>query len=87
MGIDEFHETELMHIYPNPTHDVLFIEIITNSTTLEILNSLGAVVYSKKSNTAGTLKIDTQSWTSGVYLIRVKAENESPLITKKIIKN
>lgn len=87
VGIVEYTNTEVLQVYPNPTDGLLFIETITNSAELEISNSLGLVVYSKKRSVSGILKIDTQSWASGVYLIRVKAENDTQFVTKRIIKN
>lgn len=87
VGIVEYNKAEVIHVYPNPTNSMLVIETTTNSAELEILSSVGAIVYSKKFITSGTLKIDTQSWASGVYFIRVKAENEMQFVTKRIIKN
>lgn len=87
VGIGEFNKTEVIQVYPNPTHGLLFIETIAHSADIEVLSSVGAVVYSKKLITSGTLKIDTFSWVSGVYLIRVKVENEMPFVTKRIIKH
>jgi hypothetical protein len=62
----------LVSLYPNPVANELTIEIHGNKKLInfEIINSVGVVVYQGKLNQKTT--IQTSSFASGVYLIKMK---------------
>ena len=76
-----------VHIYPNPTADFLIIErqsIGNLNISVEILNISGGIVYSNEiSEKQLTHKINVSSFSSGVYFIRLRSENNKFL--KKIV--
>lgn len=86
VGIKENQMTDArMTAYPNPTKNYLNIELnllLEGTATIEILNTLGQVVYSQKTETAKTT-IATESFSSGVYFVTIRSNKQS--LSKKII--
>ena len=57
--------------YPNPFSNELVIETNVNKqSTFEIINSIGQVVF--KGNTLGKAVVNTESFSAGVYLIKLE---------------
>ncbi|MCQ2286286.1 MAG: C25 family cysteine peptidase [Bacteroidales bacterium] len=69
-------------LYPNPVDDVLNL-ISEGIGEIEILNFIGQTIYNQKITNKET-SIDTKSFSSGVYFIRLKENGFST--TKKFIK-
>jgi hypothetical protein len=66
-------------VYPNPTHDKLFIEDDGNGTPsiVTIFDVMGRKQFQKyniKLN-AQRLSIDVSKWVNGIYIIRVSNDN------------
>jgi Secretion system C-terminal sorting domain len=60
-------------VYPNPTNgNEITLEISAKTEGVQIINSLGQVIYNK--NTAGNqiLKLDIGNWANGIYYIKSK---------------
>jgi hypothetical protein len=55
-------------VYPNPVQESVFIQGIAAGTEIEIVNTMGQVVFRSKYASTG---IDARSLQSGAYLIRV----------------
>lgn len=73
-GISEF-SYEKIHIYPNPTSNILSIQIPTeHNADLSIFASDGRLMQSISKNETGKYEISCESWASGIYLIKVCAE-------------
>jgi hypothetical protein len=70
--------------YPNPISNQLNIEINSNNSNLqlEILNTIGQLIYSDKISSKKT--IDTSRLSSGVYYIIISGE--SKFMYKKVVK-
>jgi N-acetylneuraminic acid mutarotase len=79
-NIEEIREP-LTRIYPNPTGDMLNIEINnTGNQVLEIemLTISGQVIYQKEYKNIGihfTEQLDLSSYTKGIYLVKVRKAN------------
>jgi hypothetical protein len=78
-------------VYPNPSSDYLNINIYSEShetTTIEIYNSIGVVVYQKKStdpaNAYSVERVNISRWTAGLYFVKVTT-NDIQQITEVII--
>ena len=76
-----------VNIYPNPVKNNLFIEkqngSITN-TNIVITDVSGKVVYHNNSTLSTTLNIETNTWSRGVYFVKVNSNEGSSTI--KIVK-
>ena len=89
-GIDDRNFDNRISIVPNPTNDKIEITIksaISDNFTLTITDITGRIIetYSDKLfNDSGTTLIDMSGLANGVYFIQL--QNNSQLITKKIIK-
>ena len=69
--------------FPNPVKDVLNLSYDKNITNISVINLLGQEVLSAKIN-SNDAKIDMSSLKSGLYMVKVFAENQEKTI--KVIK-
>jgi murein DD-endopeptidase MepM/ murein hydrolase activator NlpD len=71
-------------LYPNPVSDKLIIETVgsTRNSTIDIINSIGQVIYSDK--LSETTFINTKSFSNGIYIVKLNIDNK--IVFKKIIK-
>lgn len=75
--------SSLVTLYPNPFNDHVVIEGLKSNFSYDIYNVSGKLIQSNLDATSGT-KIDTKSFESGIYILKIVSENET--IIKKIIK-
>jgi hypothetical protein len=59
-----------INMYPNPAHDVLFIEGAHQGAIVVVSNLLGAVVASATHTGTGTFKVPLNEMPVGVYVVR-----------------
>lgn len=87
IGVNEFtSQNSNILIYPNPTKDILNIDydIVKDiNSKLQILNSLGQIVYSLN-NPTQKQQIDLSFLSSGIYYLKVQNNSEKKVF--KIIK-
>jgi len=83
IGINELTNDDNIRIYPNPTSDILNLEI-EQMHYITILNALGNEVYTGKME-KGTNKINLNDLEDGLYLIKIKNYISSKYFT--FIKN
>ncbi len=82
---DTKNTNDIFKIYPNPTSNFINIETDNNTNySIEILDITGKLVYSTK--TASNKKIKLNNFNSGIYLLRIK-DNDNIISSKKIIIN
>jgi Secretion system C-terminal sorting domain len=82
---DELLPESAVKIYPNPTRDELFIELLTGNkaqSKVTIFDLTGRIIHTEKTN-FDILRIDTPQYSRGIYFVRV--EQEGRFLTKKII--
>ena len=88
VGINDI-EASAWAVYPNPAKNMIFIETssIDKDFTIEIFNTLGAVVLSESSEnmTSATTGFDVTSLENGVYFVTLKTADASAV--KKIMIN
>ena len=70
VGISEVEKTVMVDVWPNPVSDVLNIEVIDPSTTLEmtVTDMQGRVVLRTPLRGAGGLNV--RAWPSGIYILQ-----------------
>ncbi len=84
VGIGTSRSEEFLHIYPNPTNDIVTIQ--TNDPglySIEITSLNGQLIYSFISNRASQ-QVNLSPYPKGVYFVTVKSNIST--ITKKIVK-
>lgn len=83
---DSKHELSV-NIYPNPTHDVLNINVLDyeKSLTIECYDMLGRLSY--QDNFQSFIQINTATWSRDFYLYVIKNQDNKILKTGKVILN
>ena len=86
LSINELEQQNTLKIYPNPSNDVLNVQIYTAALngTLEVYNVLGRQVVSQSLSLNETLTVDVSDWNDGLYLVKISTENGEE--TKRFIK-
>ncbi len=91
VSIDEIEGLSIFNVYPNPASSYTQIELAFASTTdirLEIINVLGQVIYEQNETDVeqAIYPIDTQSYPSGIYFVRISTpENQAHELKRLII--
>lgn len=81
-----------LELFPNPTSDVtnLTVNLSQNEmTSITIMNTTGQLVYSSQNNLQSgknTIKINSEYWASGVYIISVQTQKGYNITRLNIIK-
>ena len=88
VGISEVDADLNVNLYPNPASDFVTIEIFdkfnTGNLKLEILNSIGQVVYTQNvTNANQKVVMDINNFSKGLYLVRISSDKL--FITKKLL--
>jgi hypothetical protein len=81
-GINDVSEPINITFFPNPASENITI-IIPKKATLEIITISGQILETLYS-TENMVTIDVENYSKGVYIVRVKTDNE--IVIKKIIK-
>lgn len=86
----DIFEIQKLKLYPNPVNDYLNIEydiLYIKEAKLQIYNSIGAVVYTKKlEEKRDNFKIPVSEYESGLYFCSLQIDGKL-LNTKKILIN
>jgi len=82
VNIDESDKDALFTLFPNPVSGTLYINTKEPITDCQIYNIQGQLIYSTKSNIK---EISTDSWASGIYIIRITTEKGNA--EKRFMKN
>ena len=87
LGIDEEDFSEKISIYPNPTQDMLFISAKDiKIKEVQIYNSMGSLI-SQITNTEGTLEVNTQNLSEGIYFVKIRTrDNEVAIKSFSVIR-
>lgn len=81
-GTDDEAKKTKVKLYPNPTSDVLNVEIAEKITSIEVYNMVGQLV---KSSGNGSKSLNVASLKKGIYVVKVVTDNYTH--TEKMMKN
>jgi len=85
VGLKENGEQLNMKIFPNPTNDILHLELNSKSlVNIQLYNQLGELVFDQKTNNSD-IEINTSLFSSGVYLLSVQMQEG--VCAKKLVIN
>ena len=73
-------------VYPNPASEELRIEASNSLYSIELLNSIGQLVFTKD-NYRGRQNIDLRAYTAGIYILRLTTANGNRFDKKIIIQH
>ena len=69
--LNTYQENSSINIYPNPSDDIINIEIENiKNATLEIYNLGGKLIFSKKLHSK-LEKIDVSDFPDGIYIVKI----------------
>jgi len=81
---DEYKEIGTINIYPNPSDEIINIEIEnSNNAVIEIYNVSGTLLIRKTFHSESE-KIDISGFSRGLYIVKVK--QEGTVIVKEVVK-
>jgi len=81
-GVNELADHTYLSIFPNPAKDNFTVKTTLSTGYITIYNTFGQQVYSTGFTDLNT-KINTTTFTSGVYFVRVDSDHQS--IIKKLV--
>ena len=79
---DDATARSVVRVYPNPVKDMVYIESNESIQLVQLVNTLGQTVYSKRPD-AKEISIQTGSFKSGFYFISIKTKQRK--VNKKIL--
>ncbi len=89
-SIINIQEIQKLKLYPNPASTYLFIDydvLFVKEAKLQIYNSIGAVVYTKKlEEKKGNIKVSVSDFKNGLYFCSLQIDGKL-LNTRKILIN
>ena len=89
-SVINIQEIQKLKLYPNPASTYLFIEydvIFVKEAKLQIYNSIGAVVYTKRlEEKKDNLKVSVADYRNGLYFCSLQVDGKL-LNTRKILIN
>ncbi len=83
-GIDDPHKSHTIYIYPNPSSGIFSMQSSEKITSIEIMNVLGEIIYSKSINSEKA-KIDLSEKAKGIYFVTICEGSKTRI--EKIIKD
>ena len=86
-GQKEFDKTLSMIIIPNPNSGIfnLYLENINQNCIFTIFNLLGVEIKSFEINDEQRIKVDLSAYPKGIYFVKLKNQETSSQIIKKIM--
>ena len=83
---NENPETEFSYrIFPNPTHDLLYLESSSEIQSIGIYSSNGTCVTTKYGISGFSMKISVSGFSPGLYLVRLKTKGNQTISSKLVI--
>ena len=73
-------------LYPNPTNGLFTIQSDENIKSVTVYNSSGKMVYTTSEHHALTANIDSKTWSTGFYFVKITNDKDAQK-TVKFIKN
>ena len=84
-SVTSVHE-DAFKVYPNPASEELRIEASNSLYSIELLNSIGQLVFTKD-NYRGRQNIDLRDYAEGIYILRLTTANGNRFDKKIIIQH
>lgn len=73
------HFASSLNVFPNPSHELLYVEGLKINDELELMNAFGQTVHRMKVAYADTQTIATEDLANGMYYLHVKNVTSSPI--------
>ncbi len=84
-GVPDIDSEPVFNVYPNPTHGIVYLNNVWNSTAIvKITDDLGREILIKEFN--APIQLDLKPYQNGLYILTIIQNNHIAMI-RKIIKN
>jgi hypothetical protein len=77
--------TNEVDIYPDPTYDMIYINV-ANALNINIYNVSGQLVYSAENKNEDVLTVDVSDWKKSIYFVEIIDEYLNKKTGKFIVK-
>ncbi|MCP4443128.1 MAG: PKD domain-containing protein [Aureispira sp.] len=78
----KYKEKSLVKCYPNPTSSVLYIKATETIEELQILNTTGQVVWTKKNIASEQFDLNIEDFHKGVFLVEFRLSSGTRIVKK-----
>ena len=92
LGIADIDDIDFLKVYPNPTRDILVLEMnnayVSSTAKIDLLDITGKSILHNKIvsfDQKNKITLKTSTWAKGIYILIINADNKK--IIKKIIKH
>lgn len=72
VGLDEVACNVNLNIFPNPSTNFVNVEASDMIAEVSVVNALGQVVYTNNTVNGESIRINTQNFSNGIYMVTVK---------------
>jgi hypothetical protein len=86
VGIDNVAETVSVSTYPNPASAMATISASSTIHSLEVVNTLGQVVYSNQRINADRYELNVSDLCSGIYFVTVATDKGTATERLSVVK-
>lgn len=89
LSINEYETTIDFSVYPNPTNEILFVEVPKNSQDLDvsIVSLVGQTIHSEKMNAnQDKVIINSSAFETGVYIVKLMSRDGVEAIRKVVVR-
>lgn len=86
LNIISINENNRLHLYPNPTEDLLFLDIdgkVQTPINIQIFDVLGNQIMLLENDVASDYTIDVSNYPKGLYFVQISIDNQ--IFNKKIV--
>ncbi len=86
VGMEELEKTPLIKVYPNPTSDMVIVEVVgtTEDASITVYSMLGGRLYQKQLKGDNKYQFSLSGKPVGIYMVRVQAGDQSEIA--KVVK-
>ncbi len=83
LSSDDFLNSDAVNIFPNPTHDFIYLESSFEINQIEIYNSIGGKIELLNGINSSSQKVDLSNYAPGIYFF--KFSTDEGILTKKVV--
>lgn len=76
-GLNEIQGENNIVIFPNPANNFIEMKFPDEINTIEIINSLGQIIYSKTTADENSLKVSVNEFPTGIYFVKFISRNDN----------